>query len=351
MLTKRQELILKMIIKNFTDDHEPVGSKTIMAQFPIKLSSATIRNEMAILEEKGLIEKTHSSSGRIPSTLGYRFYLDNLVEPIKIPTEVYQKVMANLDRPFHQVNEIVEEAAKILSNLTSYTAFAAGPELNSVKVTGFRIVPLSNRQIMAILVTSDGGVKSQVYAIPRFVSGDEIEKAVRLINDKLVGKTVLEISNMSLTDLIGSLGNNNQSGLELLDLLEDVFKDAASEQLYVDGQINLLNNYDSDNVNDLKSLYQLLDHDSYLSDLLSLHGNARLDANFPIQVKLGNELPSALLKDYSLLTATYSVGDYGQGVIALLGPSNMPYSQVISLMGYFRNELAKKLLDYYSNFK
>ena len=127
MLTERQELILKTIIQDFTQDHEPVGSKTVMKQLPIKVSSATIRNEMATLEEKGLIEKTHSSSGRIPSSEGYRYYLDNLVEPLRLPENVYDKIVYQLDRPFHQVNEIVQEAAKILSDLTNYTAFAEGP--------------------------------------------------------------------------------------------------------------------------------------------------------------------------------------------------------------------------------
>lgn len=345
-----------MIIKNFTNDHEPVGSKTLMEQLPIKVSSATIRNEMATLEELGLIEKTHSSSGRIPSSAGYRFYLDYLVEPISIPNQVYQKVVSNLDRPFHQVNEIVEEAAKILSDLTSYTAFAAGPELNNVTVTGFRIVPLGNHQIMAILVTSDGGVRSRVYNVHRSISGDEIEKAVRIINDKLVGKSIMAINAMSIEELIGTIDGSNSAASQIIDLLSDVFKDAASEQLYVDGQINLLNNYKASNVDQLKSLYQMLDHESYLTDLLALHeprdsDDIQVGIDFPVQVKLGNELPGDLLKDYSLLTANYSVGNHGSGVIALLGPSNMPYSQMISLMEYFRNELAKKLLDYYGNFQ
>ncbi len=342
-----------MIIKNFTNDHEPVGSKTLMEQLPIKVSSATIRNEMATLEELGLIEKTHSSSGRIPSSAGYRFYLDYLVEPISIPNQVYQKVLSNLDRPFHQVNEIVEEAAKILSDLTSYTAFAAGPELNNVTVTGFRIVPLPNHQIMAILVTSDGSVRSRVYNIHRSVSGDEIEKGVRIINDKLVGKSVLAINQMSIEELVGTIDGSNSAAAQIIDLLSDVFKDAASEQLYVNGQINLLNNYNASNVDQLKSLYQMLDHESYLTDLLTMDDldDVQVGLDFPVRVKLGNELPGDLLKDYSLLTANYSVGDHGSGIIALLGPSNMPYSQMISLMEYFRNELAKKLLDYYGNFQ
>ncbi|MCT7717171.1 MAG: heat-inducible transcriptional repressor HrcA, partial [Lactobacillus iners] len=128
MLTERQELILETIINDFTQTHEPVGSKTVMLQLPIKVSSATIRNEMVVLEDFGFLEKTHSSSGRVPSASGYRYYLDYLVDPIEISDSVYHQIIKQLDQPFHQVNEIIEEATKILSDLTNYTAFAAGPE-------------------------------------------------------------------------------------------------------------------------------------------------------------------------------------------------------------------------------
>lgn len=349
MLTERQELILKTIIQDFTQTHEPVGSKTVMKQLPIKVSSATIRNEMAVLEDKGLIEKTHSSSGRIPSSEGYRFYLDNLVEPLQLPESIYNQIVYQLDRPFHQVNEIVQEAAKILSDLTNYTAFAEGPESHDVTVTGFRIVPLSNRQVMAILVTSDGNVQNQIYALPHNIHGDEIEKAVRMINDKLVGKSLKEIT----PSLLSALSMNNVGGEhagELLSLVGDVIKDAASEQMYVDGQINLLNNTSENDVKDLRSLYELVDHDDLMSELLNSE-NTNEDGKFPVQVRLGSELPNQLLKNYSLLTAEYSVGDHGKGTIALLGPTNMPYSQMIGLLEYFRNELAKKLLDYYGKFQ
>lgn len=349
MLTERQELILKTIIQDFTQDHEPVGSKTVMKQLPIKVSSATIRNEMATLEEKGLIEKTHSSSGRIPSSEGYRYYLDNLVEPLRLPENVYDKIVYQLDRPFHQVNEIVQEAAKILSDLTNYTAFAEGPENHGVTVTGFRIVPLSNSQIMAILVTSDGNVQNQVYALPHHIHGDEIEKAVRMINDELVGKSLKEIT----PTLLKGLANQQIAGThsaELLSLVEDVIKDAASEQMYVDGQINLLNNSSEKNVNDIRSLYELVDHNDLISNLM---GDCEKVASpdLPVQVTLGSELPNDLLKNYSLVTARYNVGEHGEGTIALLGPTNMPYSQMIGLLEYFRNELAKKLLDYYGRFQ
>lgn len=348
MLTERQELILKTIIQDFTNTHEPVGSKTVMNQLPIKVSSATIRNEMAVLEDKGLIEKTHSSSGRIPSTEGYRYYLDNLVQPLQLPEEMYHEIGYQFDQPFNQVDEIVKEAAKILSDLTDYTAFAEGPEANDVMITGFRIVPLAPRQVMAILVTSDGGVKNQVYTLPRHISGEEIEQAVRLINDQLVGRNLKDINK----DTFAQLSSNNVVGKnlpEFLELLESVIKDAASEQMYVDGQLNLLNNAENSDLQEIKSLYELINSNHLAGELIDLSDSQK--EKYPVHVRLGSELQNDLLKDFSLVTAEYSVGNYGRGTIAILGPRNMPYSEMIGLMEYFRQELARKLLDYYGRFK
>ncbi|CCK83935.1 Heat-inducible transcription repressor hrcA [Lactobacillus equicursoris 66c] len=348
MLTERQELILKTIIQDFTNTHEPVGSKTVMNQLPIKVSSATIRNEMAVLEDKGLIEKTHSSSGRIPSTEGYRYYLDNLVQPLQLPEEMYHEIGYQFDQPFNQVDEIVKEAAKILSDLTDYTAFAEGPEAKDVMITGFRIVPLAPRQVMAILVTSDGGVKNQVYTLPRHISGEEIEQAVRLINDQLVGRNLKDINK----DTFAQLSSNNVVGKnlpEFLELLESVIKDAASEQMYVDGQLNLLNNAENSDLQEIKSLYELINSNHLAGELIDLSDSQK--EKYPVHVRLGSELQNDLLKDFSLVTAEYSVGNYGRGTIAILGPRNMPYSEMIGLMEYFRQELARKLLDYYGRFK
>lgn len=347
MLTERQELILKSIIKDFTQTHEPVGSKTVMKQLPIKVSSATIRNEMATLEELNLIEKTHSSSGRIPSMAGYRYYLDNLVEPLKLPESVYEQIVYHLNKPFNQVTDIVQESAKILSDLTNYTAFAEGPESKNVTITGFRIVPLSSYQVMAILVTSDGSVQNQIYTLPHNIRGSEIEKVVNLVNDVLVGKSLHGLDFEKLTNYAMQNSDNAHAG-EFLSLVEDIVKDAASEQMYVDGQINLLST--NNNVQDVRSLYELLEQNDLLNELVGSDDNDS-DSSFPVKVRLGSELPNHLLHNYSLLTAEYTVGEHGKGTIALLGPTNMPYSQMIGLMEYFRGELAKKLLDYYGRFK
>ena len=202
---------------------------------------------------------------------------------------------------------------------------------------------------MAVLGTSDGDVHDQVYTLPYNVNGDEIEQAVRMINDQLVGKTLDQVTPDYLKK---TLGNKLKVAhvSELINLVEDVINDAASEQTYVDGQINLLNNISLDDISNLRSLYEMIEHNDLISSILDNRQNLKSD-RYPVRVSLGSELSNDLLKDYSLLTAEYSVGSHGKGIIALLGPDNMPYSQVIGLLEYFRNELSKKLLDYYGRFK
>ncbi len=201
MLTERQLMILKEIIRLFTESGQPVGSKKLMAELPVHVSSATIRNDMADLESVGLIEKTHSSSGRVPSMQGYRYYLDHLMQPATLNPVDVATVQQSFGQHYHKIDEIVSQSANILSNLTSYTAIALGPEVAEIRLTGFRLVPLSNHQVMAIIVTSAGTVDNQVFTIPQAISGDELEKAIRIINDHLIGLPLTVVSQKLKTDV------------------------------------------------------------------------------------------------------------------------------------------------------
>ena len=170
-----------------------------------------------------------------------------------------------------------------------------------------------------------------------------------MINYELAVKTLSEVTPEFLEQTLGKKLKVSHVA-ELIELVKDVISDAASEQMYVDGQINLLNNISLSDVSNLRSLYELIEHNDLISSILNNEASLKSD-RYPVKVSLGSELSNDLLKDYSLLTAEYSVGSHGKGIIALLGPDNMPYSQVIGLLEYFRNELAKKLLEYYGRFK
>ncbi|WP_347071714.1 heat-inducible transcriptional repressor HrcA, partial [Lacticaseibacillus paracasei] len=224
MLTKRQLLVLKEIIRLFTESGQPVGSKTLMQELPVHVSSATIRNDMAALEDAGLITKTHSSSGRVPSTQGYRYYLDHLVEPVRVSRHDLATIKQELGQRYSKMDEIVAQSAQILSNLTSYTAISLGPEVNNIKLTGFRLVPLGNHQVMAILVTNNGNVENQVFTVPPSISSDELEKAIRIVNDQLVGLPLVQVAQRLRTDVPSMLMQYLTSPDGFLDIFGNVLK-------------------------------------------------------------------------------------------------------------------------------
>ncbi|MCD2257378.1 heat-inducible transcriptional repressor HrcA [Agrilactobacillus fermenti] len=348
MLTQRQALILKNIIRIFTETGQPVGSKHLMDELPIKVSSATIRNDMAKLEDMGLLDKMHSSSGRIPSTSGYRYYLDHLLEPSGVSQSDLAVIQQTFNKQYQMIDDIVEQSAMILSTLTSYTAISLGPDVSDIRLDGFRMVPLGNHQIMAILVTSTGSIQNQIFQLPASVAGEDLEKAVRIINDQLVGQPLSTVAKRIRTDVPQMLMKYVTTPNGFLDIFGNVLKQAESDRFYVGGRLNLLD-FANNDVASLKSLYHLFEKNDDLAQLLRMPDIER-DKDGKIIVRLGNELHPQTLHNYSLITATYDVHDHGRGVIALLGPTTMPYSRIIGLLDLIREELARRLTDYYSNF-
>ena len=341
MLTKRQLLILKEIVRLYTETGQPVGSKKLLEQLPIHISSATIRNEMVHLEDQGLLEKTHLSSGRIPSLRGYRYYLDHLVEPSSIDANDLAVIETSFDQSYHEIDQIVAQSAKILSSLTNYTAISLGPELKDLKLTGFRLVPLNDDQVMAILVTDNGTVENQIFSIPSGIDGDSLEKIIRIINDQLVGLPLMEVVNKLHHEIPQLLTKYMITPEGFLDIFGGVLKKAAQERYYVGGKMNLINTSTLKDVDQLKALYSLIDQNQDLGQIIGA------PADQPIEVRLGDEMTNDLLKNFSVITATYNVSEHGRGMVALLGPTSMPYSRMIGLLDVFRAELAKKITDYY----
>lgn len=339
MLTQRQQNILRLIIKNYTQTGQPVGSKKLMEE-GIDASSATIRNEMKALEDRGLLQKTHSSSGRIPSLLGYRFYVDHLLKPTRVNKNDMQTIKASFGGEFHEINEIIQQSATILSELTSYTALSLGPDLKDRKLTGFRVVPLNNRQIMAIIVTDKGNVESQIFTIPATVKSSDLEKMVQIINDKLVGEPLMTVYQRLRTEIPMILHKYFQTTEGILDLFDSMLGHAFEEKVFVGGRMNLLDYEPQQDVHQFKSIYSFMKDPEELMQLMAPTDNA-------IKIRIGDELGNELLQNMSLIQATYSISGHGTGMIALLGPTSMQYSKMFGLIDAFRQELASKLADYY----
>ncbi|KAF1292062.1 heat-inducible transcriptional repressor HrcA [Candidatus Enterococcus leclercqii] len=339
MLTNRQQDILRLIIQHYTQTGQPVGSKKLMEE-GIEASSATIRNEMKALEEQGLLQKTHSSSGRVPSIEGYRFYVDHLLKPGRVEKREMQTIRRSFGGEFHEIDEIIQQSADILSQLTSYTALSLGPDVKERKLTGFRIVPLNNRQVIAIIVTDKGNVESQVFTIPVSVSGEDLEKMVRIINDKLVGESLITVYHRLRTEIPMILHKYFQTTEGILTLFDTMLGQAFEEKVFVGGRMNLLDFEGSNDVTQFKLMYTLMKDPEELNQLL-------LPESQGIQIRIGNELGNQLFQNMSLIQASYEIDGHGQGTIALLGPTSMQYSRMFGLIDAFRHELASKLGDYY----
>ena len=347
MLTQRQKKILQAIVRQYTSTGQPVGSKHLAEQLPFKVSSATIRNEMAALEDQGLVTKEHSSSGRVPSKAGYRFYVDHLLDPGAVTDNDLVVIQNSLGTSFQKIDESVSHSADILSDLTSYTAFTLKPEQSDVHLSGFRVVPLGNQKVIAILVTDSGDVESQSFTIPRDFDTEALQAVVRMINDQLVGLPLVEVVKRLNDDLPLQIMHYMHGADGFLDLFDNVVTRASRERFFVGGRLNILGFSNNQDPQALRALYSLLDRNDELSHLLET-GSSDDDS---VNVKIGSEISQdQVLNDYSLITAKYNVDQYGKGIIAVLGPTRMPYSRTIGIVNAFRQELAKRLLDFYRHY-
>ncbi|AWD62180.1 HrcA family transcriptional regulator [Limosilactobacillus reuteri] len=347
MLTQRQKKILQAIVRQYTSTGQPVGSKHLAEKLPFKVSSATVRNEMAVLEDNDLILKEHSSSGRVPSKRGYRYYVDNLLDPQAVTDNDLVVIQNSLGSGFQKIDEIISHSADILSNLTSYTAFTLKPEQESVRLSGFRVVPLGNHKVIAILVTDSGEVENQSFTLPPDIDTDAMQVVIRMINDQLVGLPLSEVVKRLKDDIPLQVLHYMHSPDGFLDIFDNVLSQAARERFFIGGRLNLLDFSSTHDPHAIQSLYGLLDKNDNLSNIL----DSTLTSDNGVNVKIGQEISkNKLLDDYSLITASYNVEQYGRGIIAVLGPTRMPYSRTIGIVNAFRQELAKRLLDFYRHY-
>ncbi|WP_071130752.1 heat-inducible transcriptional repressor HrcA [Enterococcus timonensis] len=342
MLTSRQENILRLIIQTFTTTGQPVGSKFLM-EHGIQASSATIRNEMSALEQLGLLNKTHSSSGRVPSLVGLRYYVDHLLVPSAVTNEQVTTIQQAFLQPFKEIDDIIEASASILSSLTRYTAFSLGPELSERRLTGFRIVPLNARQIVAVIVTDHGNVESQIFNLPNQLSAEDLEKMVRIINERLVNQPLLSVYHKLRTEIPLVLQKYFQTPQGILNLFEQLFATTFDERVFVGGKMNLLDFQMTHDVNHFRQLITLMDNGAALSQLLERQGSDQK----PTAIAIGEEIGNSSLNDLALITSNYEINGHGQGRIAILGPANMPYEKVLGLLDVFKNEMENRLSAYY----
>lgn len=340
MLTDRQRLILATIVMEYAESGKAVGSKALLQDLQLGVSSATIRSEMASLENQGLLQKEHTSSGRVPSQSGYRYYVDKLMPTDRQSMEIKNALHRVFARNFQQVDDMLQQAVDELVNLTGYTAIALKPETMGTRLSGFRLVPLDGQQILAIVVTNDGEVTSQSFRLPDGMDVSELDSMVAYINNTLVDHLVVDVLKTLSGDLPLTMERVIRTPAAFLQLFGDVLARSITDKVFIGGQLNVLDFTNDSNLQDIKQVFQLIQKPQSMREAVGT-------ANDSIMVQIGEENRNELLQKYSLVSATYHVPKHGAGAIAILGPTRMPYAQTVMTVDQFRNALAEKLVEYY----
>ncbi|WP_349407885.1 heat-inducible transcriptional repressor HrcA [Pseudalkalibacillus sp. SCS-8] len=344
MLTDRQLLILQILIDEYIQNAEPLGSRSISKRQDITYSSATIRNELADLEDMGFIEKTHSSSGRIPSEKGYRFYVDNLLSPVQLKQHDMARIHSLFHEKMYELELLIEHSATLLSEITNYTSIILGPEVYETKLKHLQIVPISKGTAIFVLITDTGHVEKYTVDLPEEMDSADIERTVNILNERLKGVPFSHLKLRLQSEVEGLLRTHTENYKQTLDFLDQLFQTEKSDKVYYGGKTNILNQPEFQDVNKVKDLYNAIEKQDLVQQLLHQDGTSG------IKVKIGAENTIQEMKNCSLISASYSIGGQHMGTLAILGPTRMEYPRVIGLLDLLSKDLTKVLTQrYYSN--
>lgn len=336
LLTNRQLQILQVIVDDFVSSAQPVGSRQISKKDWINFSPATIRNEMADLEELGFLEKTHTSSGRVPSEKGYRFYVDYLLQPKTMPIKDIGLIQSLFKSQMIEIEQLIRESANILSDLTSYTTILLGPNVGKHRVKKFQIVPLTDQAAVAIIVTDNGHVENRTITLPKGFDASDIEKTVNILNERLAGVPLLELQTKLEFEALEVLRQHIKTGDSFYQSLNQMLSVEKESEIYFAGKLNMLNQPEFHDLNKVRMLMDLMDKKSQVISLFHPEDN-------DIHIRIGSENNHLAMEGCSVITATYLIGNEQKGSIAIIGPTRMDYQRVVSLIDVMRNALTNTL--------
>ena len=327
MLTKRQNEILKIIVLEYIKLAKPVSSNLICDT--LNCSSATIRAEMATLEELGLLEKTHTSSGRVPSEEGYRYYVYNLMELKKMSAEDMLKLQIIFHNNQLEISDCLKKSLEIVSELTNYTSIKLGVTSHENILKEFNVVPLDNENMIAIVITDKGHVEHKNINIQN-IDLEEVKKTVTLINNMIIGTPIDEVSAKLEYEVKPIIGKYVKEHERLYNVFYDVFNNFTNKNVDIVGKKNILNQPEFNNIDKVKEILDKLDEDNIV-DLVEEKDN-------DIKIYIGKE--NNLDDDMTVIKTKYKT-PLEEGTIAIVGPKRMEYDRVVSLLEYIKSNLEK----------
>lgn len=339
-LDERKKIILKAIIDDYINTAEPVGSRTVSRRREIGLSSATVRNEMADLEEMGFLEQPHTSAGRVPSDKGYRFYVDELMVKRELTSTEIGSIEDSLNVKINELGQLIRQASAVISDITKYTSMAVTPRMNKATLKHVQIIVLEYDKLLVVLVTGAGIVKNSFVRLRKSIDRKGLETISNFINEKLSGVLLEKID---LDDLIERAKDeikaiNTDVFLTIVSALSDCLNQVFYSEIFVEGVTKIFN------FPEFQDLFRAQQFLNFLNtkDFLNI---AHMDEGRKngVVIKIGMENESEEVKDCSILTVTYSLDKEVLGSIGVIGPTRMQYPIVISSLDHIRRVINKEL--------
>ncbi len=330
MLGKRQNEMLKIIVEEYIKTAKPVGSKSICDS--LNCSSATVRNEMAYLEDIGYLEKTHTSSGRVPSELGYRYYVDNLMKPKELTGEEVLTLQTILSNQSLELFDAITKSMEIISELTNYTSLVLGSSISDNRLKKVEVVPISDNSVIAIIINDKGHIENKNIAINENISVDEIRKMVDLINNLLVGTLIDEVNKKLEFEIKPIIGKYIKQQEAIYNMFYNAFNEMTSKKdnYHFSGKTNFLKAPEFDSADKVRSIVDKLEDKDVISSIE--------ETSSGINVYIGDE--SNIDSDVTVIKTKYIVNGE-EGTIAIIGPKRMKYDKVIGMLEYIKGEIEK----------
>lgn len=339
MIDERKQRILQAVIQDYISSAEPVGSRTLARKYDLGVSPATIRNEMADLEMLGYLEHIHTSSGRIPSSKGYRLYVDSLL-PVQPMTDEEKLLIDKWYKAkVQRIDQVFQETAKLISKMTRNVSLVLAPQISKAAFRCMQFLPLDDHRVIAVLMTDAGFVENRIMEMPDGAVFEDFQRMARVINSCLAGHTLGAIHGGSLKKIESEIGDKGLFDAAM-ELINKALNSERKERLYLGGTTELMEQPEFHDVNKVKELLLMLEEDQLMKDILHAHLGDGLS------VSIGMENEQHGIKDCSIVTATYHLDGELLGSLAVLGPTRMEYGRTMSLLNYMNqnlNEVVKRL--------
>jgi heat-inducible transcriptional repressor len=336
VLTPRQALLLGKVVDGFAQTGQPVGSKTLAADPDITAGSSTVRNELAVLEERGLLAHPHTSAGRVPTDAGYRYYVDELLPALPV-----RSAQLRLELVRREVDEAMRRTTEALSQVTNLLAIVSAPPIHTTTIRHIEVLALQPQILMVVVITSTGGVSKRVFTFDRPVDPGLADWAGSYLNEQLVGMGLgARMLHSKLQD--PSLPPTESAFIAELAAVFTDLAATAEDALYVDGAHRLVSEYRFQDVSQLNALMEMLEHRVSMLEVLSTALDAR-----GLYVRIGGENREPALRSLSLVAANYGLPQRNLGTVSVIGPTRMDYAGAIASVREAAHQLSRFVEDLY----